>query len=303
MSRVRPLFVALFTVAMLIGATFGVLPACGSSASTNFITPVTGVTVRAETLTSGRGCGPGATQLFKYAVVVFARGAYAAGNVYDCFTDGTFVDLPNIKPELYSLEVFAFNRVAFLAAGGDGINAIFRRLDANQLALGVDGGDHVAQQAAIDADLKLIRALTPTYSTTCTGQQLELVQTLAVCKALQTGAGGFQAPTTPASVVLSLASFPKADGTKVDCDGQYATVRTSIQGVPDAGAAADTRCSALSDGGIQPVSITISPAEAPASYTIAVTLLRIDGSTVGSTTCGAETSPGLTSTAVCQPLP
>jgi len=298
------LFVALFTVAMLIGATFGVLPACGSSASTNIITPITGVTVRAETLTSGRGCGTGATQLFKYSVVVFARGAYAAGNVYDCFTDGTFVELPTITPDLYTLEVFAFNRVAFLAAGGDGINAIFQRLNANHLALAVDGGDHAAQQASIDADLKLLRALRPTYSTTCTGQQLELVQTLAVCKPLQVGAGGgIKAPTTPASVVLSLASFPKADGTTVDCDGQYTSVRTSVQGVPDGGAPGGTRCSALGDGGIEPVSITINPAEAPASYTIAVTLLRADGSTVGSTTCGAETSPGLASTAVCQPLP
>jgi hypothetical protein len=302
-SRARPLFVALFTVAMLTGAIGGMLPACGSTATTDIITPITGVTVRAEMLTAGRGCGTGATQLFKYAVVVFARGAFAAGNLYDCFTDGTFVELPNIAPDVYMLDVVAFNNVAFVAAGGNGISAIFQRLNENHLALGVDGGDHVAEQAAIDADLQLIRALNPTYSTTCTGQQLELVQTLAVCKPLQVGAGGIQNPLTPASIVLSLASFLRADGTTLTCDDQYTTVRATIPGSDGGGITTDTRCSALGDGGIQPVSLTISPADAPATYSFPVILLRADGSTVGATTCGAETSPALTSTAVCEPLP
>ena len=65
------------------------------------MTPTTGVLVRAEQLTRGRGCGSAASNVYKYAVVVFGyasgpagdRASYTfplVGNIYDCFADGEF---------------------------------------------------------------------------------------------------------------------------------------------------------------------------------------------------------------------
>lgn len=276
--------------------------ACGSTGGGEAIQPITGVTVRAETLTAGRGCGTAPTQLFKYTVVVFARGEYVAGNVYDCFTDGTFVELPNIGTALYTMEVLTFSRAAYVAAGGEALGALLARLNANHAALATDAGG-APQREAIDADLARLRSSNPTYSTTCSAEQLGLVQTLAICKPLQLGAGGVGGKAPPASVVLSLAKFPRSDGSVATCDDQYVAVRSKFRVGAVDGPSTDTRCSALGEKGLQPVSITVSPAEAPASYVFTATLLRADGATVGTTTCRAETSPGLTSAAVCQPLP
>ncbi|CAN5902176.1 hypothetical protein BH11MYX4_BH11MYX4_36470 [soil metagenome] len=286
--------------AMLLGM------ACGSTGTGDTIQPITGVTVRAETLTAGRGCGTGSTQIFKYAVVVYAFGDYVAGNVYDCFTDGTFVMLPDIGLAPYTLEVFAYNRTAFTAAGPDAIATLIRRMNANRALLQADAGGPTERQA-IASDLALLRNTNPTYSTTCEASQLGLVQTLAVCKPVQLGLGGLSTPPpkpSPASVILPLASFAGADGGVFTCDDQYVTVRTTIQvGAAPASAPVDTRCSALGDAGLTTISVTVANAEAPASYAFTATLLRSDGSTAGSTTCSADTSPGLTSTAVCKPLP
>ena len=99
-------------------------------------------------------------------------------------------------------------------------------------------------------------------------------------------------------------SSPSAAAAGVTCDDQYVAVRTTVRiGSGAASAPTDTRCSGLGDAGLTSATITISPAEAPASYALTATLLRADGTALGATTCAAETSPGLTSTAVCQPLP
>jgi hypothetical protein len=306
-SRARLLFIALFSLAMSVSVG---VAACGTTGSADTIQPITGVTVRAETLIAGRGCGIEATQLFKYAVVVYARGEFAAANIYDCFTDGTFVELPDIGVSRYTMEVFAYSRAAYVASGSNAIDALMGRLNGNQAALRADAGG-AAQREAIAADLRVLRSTKPTYSTTCSAEQLGLVQTLAVCQPLQLGSAGIGAPTGVAAAVLSLGTFPSTDVNDagvvtagvVTCDDEYVTVRSTVRVGNVESAATDTRCSALGDGGLEAVSITISPAEAPASYLFSVTLLRADGSTLGSTTCGAETSPGVTSTAVCQPLP
>ena len=99
------------------------------------------------------------------------------------------------------------------------------------------------------------------------------------------------------------AKFTKASGDSVACDEQYVTVRASYGvGGGVRSPLVDKRCSTLTAGGLVPETITISPAQAPASYVFDVTLLAADGTTVGSTTCGADTSPGLTSVADCKPL-
>jgi hypothetical protein len=300
-SRARWLLLALVTVAVSV-IVGGTVAACGTTSTADVIQPITGVTVRAEAVTPTPGCGTGSTQLFKYAVVVSARGEFAAGNVYDCFTDGTFVNLPDIGSESYAIEVFGYSRAGYVAAGGDAIGALMGRLNTNRGNLDADAGSP-AERDAIEADLKILRNTNPTYSTTCSAEQLGLVQTLAVCEPLELGSAGIGEPTLPASVVLGLASFPGAGGSVVTCDDQYVTVRSKYRVGTIESSTTDTRCSVLGAAGREPASVTISPAEAPASYVFTVTLLRADNSTLGTTTCGAETSPGVTSTAVCQPLP
>src|SRR6185369_467300 len=97
-----------------------------SSASVN---PITGIVVRAETLTTGRGCGTSPTNVFKYAVVVFGfsgngaspadRASYTTpvtANVFECFTDGAFIELTPVQGiSTFRLEVYAYNQPAYAA--------------------------------------------------------------------------------------------------------------------------------------------------------------------------------------------
>ena len=91
--------------------------------------PITGITVAAETLTAGRGCGPGRLA----GLQVRGRGlrqeprtgsapfdTFVASNVYDCFTDGQFVNLPPSGGETdYALQIYAYNAAELPGAGGD----------------------------------------------------------------------------------------------------------------------------------------------------------------------------------------
>ena len=292
--------------------------ACGSTSTETLFPPITGITVRAEALIAGRGCGTGSTQIFKYVVVVSVPAAnappvYAASNVYDCFTDGTFVDLPDIGIRSYDIKVYAYNRAAFTAgedAGADAaasrIPGLIQSMNANRALVLADGGPDAL--ARIEADLVRLRNTNPTYSTKCSAGQLQLVQSLAACKPLQLGTAGLEdgqpAAVPSASVRLSLEKFRTASAADLTCGAQYLTVRTTVRvGNGAASGPTDTRCSGLDDAGLTSSAVIINPAEAPASYAFAVQLLRADGSTLGATTCSADTSPGLESPATCQPLP
>ena len=271
--------------------------ACGSGGGADSLPPITGVVVRAESLTTGRGCGRGAEQVFKYAAVLVGRGdnglfdRFIAGNVYDCFADGLFVDLPASGGAFeYRVQIFAYNEAAFLPASSE-----------------------VAAKAQTVTGL---RTTSPTYTTTCNAVQLDLVQTLAVCKPLSLGTGGVDTtpvPTTPAQVDLSTASFPGPDGGVLRCDVDYAVVRSRFSVVVGGKRSAlsepiETRCGIFDDMG-KPAFATISVASAtaPAHYDFDVALLGTGGSAGGvvrgMTTCSAETSPGLTSSAVCKAVP
>lgn len=250
---------------------------CGSTSASDALTPITGITVRAETLTAGRGCGRGPTQVFKYAVVVFGRNpndtakldTLLTGGIYDCFTDAQFVNVPSSAGSFdYSLQVFAYNEAAFGKAGEANVKA-------------------AAQNPTT------LPQTNPTLTTTCTAQELDQVQTLAVCEAPTTGTAGVGLPSQPASIDLSVSSFTTATGGTVVCDASYTMVRYRADANGQPGTTTDVRCNAT---------VSISPAVAPASYSIAVALLRADGTVAGQTTCGADTSPGLTSSAICQPI-
>ena len=300
MSRTRTSVLSLFAASIGAFAPFAVVAAvfaaafaaaCGSSDTTATLVPITGITVRAENLTANLGCGLGDSQVFKYAVIVFGRNpnafntfdVYVASNVYDCFSDGQFVDLPpSAGVTDYQLQIFAYSSASYQAAGGD---AGVRAAAANPVTL---------------------PATHPTYTTKCTATEVGDVQALAACDPLSLGASAvtLDAGSAAATVTLSAAHFARGDAGTASCDGEYATVRyraTPSGGTP--GAITDVRCSHVTANGVEPVTIMISPAVAPAAYSIEIALLRADGSALGQTMCSAQTSPGLTSSAVCQPLP
>lgn len=288
MSRARAACFLTACSALALLASGAAPLACGSSASTAILAPITGITVRAEAVTAGLGCGRANAQIFKYAVVVFGQNpaalgtfdTYLAGNVYDCFSDGLFVNLPATAGNTdYRLHVYAYNAAAYGAA----TDATIRAAVANPT---------------------MLAATNPTFTTTCSATEVPDVQALAVCQPLTAGSGGVGGTAAAATVNLSAASFPRGDGGTATCDNEYATVR--YRATPSGGAAGeitDVRCSHLTSNGVQPVTIAISPAVAPATYGIEVALLRTDGSVLGQTTCSADTSPGLISSAVCLPIP
>src|SRR4051794_23866930 len=92
---------AIVVVLMALGALIG---AC-SGTSDSTLPQITGILVRAETLTTGKGCGSEPSQIFKFAVVVFgfdgtgdpaqpnSYNTVVTSNIFDCYTDGTFVSL------------------------------------------------------------------------------------------------------------------------------------------------------------------------------------------------------------------
>lgn len=256
----------------------GLVVACSGTGATDTLSPITGITVRAETLTTGRGCGRGPTQIFRYAVAVLGRDpnnlasftSFIAGNVYDCFSDAQFTNVPASGGSFdYRLQVVAYTEAAYLAAG-----------DARIRAAAVNPAD--------------LAPTNPTFSTTCTAQEVAEVQALAACDPLSPGAGALLGtPSQPAAVAVSTATFKTAAGLDIACGASYATVRyrTDVNGTP--GATAEVPCTAP---------ITVSPAVAPASYVVQIALLRADGSVVGQTSCSALTNPGVTSSATCQPV-
>lgn len=302
MSRVLAPFVRKFALApgvalLAAGAAGAISAACGSAGASDTLPPITGVIVRAESLTTGRGCGRGPEQVFKYAAVLLGKGTtsydqFVAGNVYDCFADGLFVDLPASGGAFdYKLQIYAYNEAAFTSAGGT-----------------------VAAKAQTVTELKTTN---PTFTTTCNAVQIDLVQTLAVCKPLSLGTAGIDitpVPTAAAQVLLSTGSFAGPDGGVLRCDADYAVVRSRYSVVIGGKRGAlsepiDTRCGIFDDNG-KPAfaTITIPSASAPAQYDFDIALITgISGagttSVRGETTCTAGTSPGLTSSAVCKPVP
>ncbi len=293
-----------FFVAFLAAASS--LLACSGSGGGSRIPPQTGIVIRAESLTAGRGCGRDVSQVFKYAAIVFGFGggdpgspaAYTVpvtGNVFDCFADATFLDLPEQNGSVtYRLEVFAYNAEAFARSS----------------------------VSASPADAALLRESAPTWTTQCQASQRRDVQAVAACKPLGIGLSGLGQPADGASVVLATGEFALEDGGVLTCDqtdggvstdagedadggdadasadasrppatGQYRVVRVVYSG-GNASGSEDVRC---------PLPFRLDGAVVPASYTLDVTLLA-DDVVLGKAACEAETSPGTESSAKCGPV-
>ncbi len=188
-------------LALSVGTAAGPL-ACGTTGTTLTVAPITGITLRAETLTAGYGCGVKNGQVFRYLAVVLGanpddaivadsslkrRDELLAASLYDCFADGQFIDLPvSGGSSDYVLKAYLYDSAAYAAAGGDArFNGIANRLGALRASVVADGGADV--RTAIQAELAAIPTTHPTFTTTCSGAQFPDVQSLAVCEPLTAG--------------------------------------------------------------------------------------------------------------------
>lgn len=301
--------------------------ACSGSSSTS-VQPTTGILIRAETLTTGRGCGTGPTQLFRYAVVVFGytedppnlpvedRASYrreVTSNVFDCFTDGAFIELPPSAQSgnsSFRLEVYAYSEPVYTA---------FK-----------------SQIESANTDTSVLKKTSPTWTTECTASQQRDVQTLALCDPLGAGLTGVGGNAGTTQITLGTTSFRLADGRTALC------ANGSDAGAP-ADAAVDADADAASDADASDASADADAAEAaapvdagapvffstvriryrtstaigpttdltcpspfvaevsqnPAHYDIDVGVLDATQAPLGTTTCSVTTKTGTTSTADC----
>lgn len=305
---------ALLFVVVVIG--FGAV-ACATSSSTAGV-PTTGIILRAESLTTGRGCGASPTQLYKYAVIVFGyKGgdptdfrSYSepvVGSTYDCFSDGTFVDLvAKNGSSTFRMEVYAFNKPAY-SASRDTID-----------------------RAGASADP--LRAASPTWTTECTATQQQQVLALAACSPLKPGLSGIseldiEAPTT--ELELPTTTFQLSNGRIATCGTLPSDGGTDVgdAGATEAGIEDASNADSGLDSGAaehvvfttariryrvgattsEPVDVTCpTPFRAqvstdPRQYFVDVGLLDSVGVVLGETTCSATVtgSPNAPSTAVC----
>ncbi|HVH47795.1 MAG TPA: hypothetical protein VM925_35910 [Labilithrix sp.] len=324
----------LFAIVLAIATTLvaGIV-ACSSSSSTT-IPPTTGILIRAETLTAGRGCGPGPTQLRKYAVVVYSINPALAGtpaegdaksydfpltgNVFDCYADGAFISLPSTAGNsTFRLEVYAYSEDAYEGSAAD------------------------IERAGLAADATTLRIKTPTWTTDCIATQQTNVQALANCGPLRPGLSGLGGQVGPTKITLETSTFKLQEGRLATCAtapppddagtdaatdaGQDADV---VDGATDAGLA-DAEAGAPVDAGppltfaqvrvrprinatiVGPEEVVSCPtpyvadvtsASGPATYQLDVELLDSAGNLVSAgarTVCTVTTRTGETSPAKC----
>jgi hypothetical protein len=283
---------------------------------------VTSLVVLSESITHGLGCGEGASQIYKYAVVVASREEQPrnlASGIYDCFADATITNLgtPEGASLDFRVEIYAFNKAAY---------------DAQ-----FEGKTHSTLSGELLA-VENVRKLNPTWSTQCVANEQASGRILAVCNSLYLGRGALDGgasdagiPAAPGSFVIPLDSLVEADGGALGCNDRFAsatiTARTIARGTQTEGltdfnvtvACSDVRSrddgdAASMDGATDahsdsstspahslPVAYVVSPALAPATYAIELTLRDSLDQPSRAARCVAATSPSVTTRAVCKP--
>ncbi len=111
---------------------------CTTTTTTTPYTPITGILLQSAPLVAGFGCGTGPMQVYRYAATVSygsvpndaEAGALVAGplveqsgvpmtNIFDCFNDGVFENLPlsDAGGSTYVIAIFAYNLESYVKAG------------------------------------------------------------------------------------------------------------------------------------------------------------------------------------------
>ncbi len=237
--------------ALAVGAGALSLAACTTDTGVVGLVPVTGIVVRSSSLVAGFGCGPGLTQVFKYAVVVTsADGQSSWGGLYNCFADAEFVALPSSDAGTYvfRVDVYAFNA-------------------ASAAVTDLDAGAPAANAAPDVATL----AANATWVAHCSATQQPNVEVLAVCGSLVPG-------TAKASATLDTSSFPRSNGER-RCNVGYKTVQVSYPAFGSTPAGTKTATC--------PAPITLDGIPVPSVLDLGVTLTVFNGEPGGTTTCHA----------------
>ena len=173
----------LLTLGLLAAAGTSAL-ACTSSTTATTYTPITGIEIASAALVAGFGCGTGPGQVYRYAAVVSYKNGLGAGeagapvtqsgvpltNIFDCFADGVFENLPSSDAGslTFSVAIFAYSSDDYAKAG----------LPANVGCPPVpDGGTCTpSSQPVTPAQQRLA-----TWTTLCTATQQAGTPVIAVC--------------------------------------------------------------------------------------------------------------------------
>ncbi len=249
------LFAAAGAAAIAVGA------ACSTTTTTTTFTPITGIEIRSAALVSGFGCGTEDSQVFRYAATVGFAAAADAGalvrppsgpplftNIFDCFADGVFENLPTSDAGslTFSVAIFAYNENAYDAAGLPGNLGCAPTPDGGALQC-------VPSTLPLTAD----QERDATWTTLCTATQQSGTPVIAVCAPLQST----RAATGPDAAVDAAmdGTAPAADGAADAAEDASPTpdgatdggVSPDADASPDDGSATDgslTDGSATSDG-------------------------------------------------------
>jgi hypothetical protein len=172
-----------------------------SSVASSVVTtyaPVTSIEVDANSLFERIGCGPNSGQAYKYVVVVYEAGPDGlrtkatpdAISITDCYTDALFQNLSNSQlfgaATFFSFDVFVFDEPTFTARetcdhlNTNDLNALIAEFTSD-----LDAGDAGSTDPCDLATAANRVAQDALFSTTCFGQQLPNVESIAACDALQ----------------------------------------------------------------------------------------------------------------------
>jgi hypothetical protein len=250
---------AALALAVAAGAALASSGACTSDTTTLPYTPITGIIIRAQNLVSGVGCGTGDGQVYRYvATLTYALSSaqsdacagYALTNVFDCFADGAFENLPNgCGTATYQIDIYAYT-----AAGYASTN-----LPGN---IGCTAGAVNGQCGLIPAQLSASQKAAATWTSQCVGTQMSGSPVEASCTVLAMTSAGNDASAGDASgdggdgangSSDATGDGPTPDGEAADASPADAAdaADASTQGATDAdsGSPVDSSAESSVDGG------------------------------------------------------
>jgi hypothetical protein len=262
-SNVRALVHAVHAVAAgAVAAALAVtVDACTSATTTLPYTPITGIIVRSQSLVAGFGCGTNDDQVYRYAAVLTyapldagadattsdgGTGPLVLTNVFDCFTDGVFENLPVLNGyEDFKLAIYAYSRSAYVGAG----------LPPNLGCAPMQQAD-AAPCAASTRPLTATQLRAATWTSTCDATQQAGTPVLAVCTPLELSGSA----SADASVETGADASPDAalDG----AGAADAPAESSVGGDADTDADAGPLDGAVPDAGAGPDAADSSPGDA-----------------------------------------
>jgi len=225
-------------VVAIEGATVFSVTACTTTDASTVLSPQTGIIVQADPLVSPYGCGEMAGQVYKYAaVLVDINGHLVTAQIYDCFADGTFVNLAGATTAdaangfAYTILVYAWTFESYKA-----------NYDAIANAIGVVNAAGASDAGNIQNPFLIVPA---TWATTCQAVQTTNIEQIAVCAPL-TAEGQ---PMPPPASDAGDAATEAGDAATADA-GDAATIEGDAgDGGEQSGDAGDSGSGGGEDGG------------------------------------------------------